>query len=71
MSTMNRFIIKGVHPESESEWIEEESFDTAEDAFDHITNLDVIDHGLGHYEVWDTLEGKKVGFLGPNIEALI
>jgi hypothetical protein len=47
------FIIKGFHPESDSEWTEPGEFETVEDANKHIEKLPEIDCGHGHYEVWD------------------
>lgn len=61
MEDKKRFIIKGVHPESDSCWIEEKSFDELNDELiEFYNNLPQIDHGNGWYEIWDTVENKEV-----------
>lgn len=67
-----RFIIKGFHPESDSEWIEDESSDTAEEAWEYMYSLPEIDYGHGYYTVFDTKLNKEVKFTDlKNYEELL
>jgi hypothetical protein len=54
--------VKGIHPESDSEWFERESFDTIEEVYEYYQSLPEIDHGLGHHELWDLFEMKQLEF---------
>lgn len=56
-----RFVIKGFHPESDSCWIEEKSFDELNnELIEFYNNLPQIDYGNGWYEIWDIVENKEV-----------
>ncbi len=55
---MKRYYITGRHPESDSEWIEEETFYTPEEAFSHIETL--LNDGSVIYSVIDRQTGKEV-----------
>lgn len=55
-----RYWIKNFHPESDSEWFEEETFNLSDKAFDHMIELPEIDQGHGYRQVWDNWKNKPV-----------
>jgi hypothetical protein len=62
-----RYAIKGVHPESDSEWLEYDqktmiihTFETMDAARTFMEELPEIDHGLGMYYIWDFETDKEV-----------
>lgn len=59
----SRYVIKGVHGESDSEWFEPGGYPTPLEASVAINKLPIIDHGNGMYVVWDNFENEEVVML--------
>lgn len=57
---MGRYKVLGVHPESDDEWFEPESFDTLEAAEKYMNSLPQIDFGHGYHCLWDCLTNQRV-----------
>lgn len=54
-----RYFIEGVHPESDSSWLEYEAENLMD--IEIVYNLlPEIDGGNGHYIIWDTKTDKEV-----------
>lgn len=55
-----RYWIKGFHPESDSEWFEDETFNLKNNAFDYMFDLPDIDNGHGYRVIWDSWTNEIV-----------